>query len=69
MNDRSCHSQTEKGPSNVLEKFWKSHLLKLPAATNCITVLTNLSIEANSVDTDQTAPTGHLLNVYKIVAK
>ena len=30
----------------------------LSAANNCITLLTNLSIEANRVDPDQTAPTG-----------
>ena len=34
----------------------KSCLLKSSAVNNCITVLSNLSIGANSVDTDQTAP-------------
>ena len=47
----------------------KFNLLKSSAATNCITLLTNLSIEANSVGPDQAAPTGYLLNVYKIAAK
>ena len=27
MNDRSCHSQTEKSPSNVLEKFADARIL------------------------------------------
>ena len=36
----------------------KRRLLKLSAATNCLTLLTNLSIEANRVDPDQTAPKG-----------
>ena len=29
MNDRSCHSQTEKGPSNVLEKIADARILPL----------------------------------------
>ena len=36
--------------------IWKCHLLKSSAANNCLTLLTNLSIEANSVVPDQTAP-------------
>ena len=36
----------------------KLRLLKLSAANNCLTLLTNLSIEANSMDPEQTAPTG-----------
>ena len=34
----------------------KLHLKMSPAANYCITLLTNLSIEANNVDPDQTAP-------------
>ena len=33
-------------------------LLKSSAANNCLTLLTNSSIEANRVDPDQTAPIG-----------
>ena len=33
-------------------------LLKSSAANNCLTLLTNLSIEANRVVPDQTAPIG-----------
>ena len=33
-------------------------LLKSSAANNCQTLLTNLSIETNRVDPDQTAPIG-----------
>ena len=33
----------------------KLGLLKFSAANNCLTLLTNLSIEANRVDLDQTA--------------
>ena len=33
-------------------------LLKLSAANHCLTLLTDLSIEANRVDPDQTAPIG-----------
>ena len=33
-------------------------LFKLSAANNCLTLLTNLSIEANRMDPDQTAPIG-----------
>ena len=36
----------------------KLRLLKSSAANNCLTLLTNLSIEANTVDPDQTAPIG-----------
>ena len=36
----------------------KLSLLKLSAANNCLTLLTNLSIEANRVDPDQTASIG-----------
>ena len=38
--------------------IWKNRLLKSSAANNCLTLLTNISIEANSVDPDQTAPIG-----------
>ena len=35
--------------------------LKMPSlANNCLTLLTNLSIEANSVDPDQTAAMGEV---------
>ena len=34
----------------------KCRLLKSSAANNCLTLLTNLNIEANWVDPDQTAP-------------
>ena len=34
----------------------KLRLLKSYAVNNCLTLLTNLSIEENSVDPDQTAP-------------
>ena len=34
------------------------HLKLSSAANNCITLMTNKRIEANSVDPDQTAPTG-----------
>ena len=33
--------------------FIKYGLLKFPTENNCLTLLTNLSIEANSVDPDQ----------------
>ena len=36
----------------------KNRLLKSSAANNCLTLLTNISIEANSLDPDQTAPVG-----------
>ena len=36
----------------------KRRLLKSSAANNCLTLLTNLSTEANRVDQDQTAPIG-----------
>ena len=36
----------------------KRRLLKSSAASNCLTLLTNLSLEANRVDPDQTAPIG-----------
>ena len=36
----------------------KLRLPKSSAANNCLTLLTNLSIEANKVDPDQTAPRG-----------
>ena len=32
--------------------------MKSSAANNCLTLLTNLSIEPNRVDPDKTAPTG-----------
>ena len=38
--------------------IWKCHLLKSSAANNCQTLMTYLSIEANSVDQKQTAPIG-----------
>ena len=34
------------------------HLMKSSTANNCLTLLTNLRIEANRVDPDQTAPIG-----------
>ena len=37
-------------------KKWR--LQKSSAAKNCLTLLTNLGIEANSVDPDQIAPIG-----------
>ena len=37
--------------------MWKSHLSKMSVANICLTLLTNLRTEANSVDPDQTAPT------------
>ena len=47
-------SLTLKAPSkNVSEKRC---LLKSSAANNCLTLPTNLSIEANRVDLDLTAP-------------
>ena len=47
---------TLKAPSkNASEKL---RLPKSFAANNCLTLLTNLSIEANRVDPDQTAPIG-----------
>ena len=39
-------------------KHLECRLLKSSTANNCLTLLTNLSIEANSVDPDQTAPIG-----------
>ena len=36
----------------------ENDMLKLSAANNCLTLLTNSSIEANRVDPDQTAPIG-----------
>ena len=36
----------------------KLRLLKSSAANNCLTLLTNLIIEENSVDSNQTAPIG-----------
>ena len=36
----------------------KNGLLKSSGAKNCLTLLTNLSIEANRMDQDQTAPIG-----------
>ena len=36
----------------------KNRLLKSSAANNCLTLLTNISIEANSLDPDQTAAIG-----------
>ena len=38
----------------------KLRLLKSSAANNCLTLLKNLSIEANRVDPDQTAPIGEV---------
>ena len=47
---------TVKAPrKNASEKL---RLLKLSAANNYLTLLTNLSIEAKTVDPDQTAPIG-----------
>ena len=34
----------------------KLRLMKSSAANNCLTLLTNSSVEANRVDPDQTAP-------------
>ena len=36
----------------------KNRLLKSSVANNCLTLPTNISMEANSVDLDQTAPIG-----------
>ena len=47
---------TLKAPrKNASEKL---HLLMPSAANNCLTLLTILSIEANRVDPEQTAPIG-----------
>ena len=46
-------------PLKRQEKYiWKCRLLKSSAANNCQTLMMNLSIEANSVDPEQTAPIG-----------
>ena len=45
-----------KGPRKNASEKWR--LLKSSAANNCITLLTNLSIETNRVDSDHTAPKG-----------
>ena len=52
---RSSISQTIVLTLKVSEKL---SLLKSSAANNCLTLLTNLSKEANRVDPDQTAPIG-----------
>ena len=52
---RSCHLTLKAPRKNSSEKL---RLLKSSAANNCLTLLTNLSIEANMVDPDQTAPIG-----------
>ena len=44
---------TLKAPTNKSEKI---RLMKSSAANNFLTLMTNLSREANSVDPDQTAP-------------
>ena len=50
------HIITLKVPrKNASEKL---RLLKSSAANNCLILLTNLCIEANRVDPDQTAPIG-----------
>ena len=43
-----------KAPRKNASENWC--LLKSSAANNCLTLLTNLSIEVNSVDPEQTAP-------------
>ena len=45
-----------KAPRKNASEKWRP--LKSSAANNCLTLLTNLSIEANRVDPDQTAPIG-----------
>ena len=47
---------TLKAPRKNASEKWC--LLKSSAANNCLTLLTKLSIDANRVDTDQTAPKG-----------
>ena len=47
---------TLKAPRKNASEKWR--LLKSSAVDNCLTLLTNLSIEANRVDLDQTAPIG-----------
>ena len=51
-----CLLLTLKAPRKKESKKWC--LLKSSAANNCLKLLTNLSIEANRVDPDQTAPIG-----------
>ena len=41
-----------------LKRQEKMHLKMSSAANNCLTLLTNSSMEANRVDPDQTAPIG-----------
>ena len=54
--DGSLYILTLKTPrKNASEKYV---LLKSSAANNCLTLLTHLSIEANRVDPDHTAPIG-----------
>ena len=52
---RLFHLTLKEPRKNASEK---NRLLKSSAANNCLTLLTNISIEANSVDPDQTAPIG-----------
>ena len=52
----SAHGLTLKAPRKYVSE--KLRLLKSSAANNCLTLLTNLSIEANSMDREQTAPIG-----------
>ena len=55
----SCHKPvglTLEAPRKNASEKWC--LLKLSAANNCLTLLTNLNIEANRLDPDQTALIG-----------
>ena len=47
---------TLKAPRKNASEKWR--LLKSSAANSCLTLLTNLSIEASKVDPEQTAPIG-----------
>ena len=49
------------GPWSVDKCIWECLQIKASAAYICLTLLSNWSIEANSVDPDQTAPTGAVL--------
>ena len=56
-------TEINKNISLTLKRQEKMHLkidslLKSSAANNCLTLLTNIRTEANSVDPDQTAPIG-----------
>ena len=48
--------------------IWKCHLLKLSAANNCKTLLANLSIQAKSVDQEQTASIGAVWSGFTLFA-